>query len=350
MRRWLLLLTLGAVVLPSMAAEPAIVLTAAQRQALGIRTGKTQAAPNLPLDGLPAVVRIPLNDSAVITAPYEGVVVDILAREGELVTREQPLARIRSRDAMTLGADLTAATGEYRVARAQAERDRQLLAEGIIPAARAQADYARRDAAAARLHELQAARALAPGAASGGAGTYELRAPIAGRVVERTLQLGESVAMLAKAYVIARGDQVMVELQVPVRYAASLRLGLQVSVAGGETGSVTEIGGAMHPASQTVRVRAEVTGKHLMIGQQTVATLMLPAPAGALRVPSAALGEQDGAYRLFVVKGQRFVPVPVTRLAQGTDGFSVVTGDIAPGTEVVVGGTGALKAIPLEGG
>ena len=48
---------------------------------------------------------------------------------------------------MTLGSDLAAAQGEFRVASAQAERDRQLLAEGIMPAARAQADEARRAAA-----------------------------------------------------------------------------------------------------------------------------------------------------------------------------------------------------------
>ena len=47
--------------------------------------------------------------------------------------RGQALARIQSREAMRLGAELAAARGDYRVARAQAERDRKLQAEGIIP-------------------------------------------------------------------------------------------------------------------------------------------------------------------------------------------------------------------------
>lgn len=350
MRRWLFVLTLGAVVLPSMAAEQAVVLTAAQRQALAIRTGKVQVANHVPLDGLPATVRVPLEGSAVITAPYEGVVVAILAREGQTVKRDQPLARIRSRDAMRLGADLTAARGEYQVAKAQADRDRELLAEGIIPAARSQADNARRDAALARLRELQAASSVAPSAANAGAGTYELRAPISGRVLERTLRLGESVAMLAKSYVIARDDRVMLELQVPARYAGALQPGLMVRVAGGDEGRITEIGGAVDRASQTVRVRADVAGKGLLIGQQTSATVMLPAPAGALRVPSAALAEQDGSYRVFVVSGNTFQPVTVKRLAQGTDGFSVVSGDIAAGAEVVTSGAGALQMVPQGGG
>ena len=138
-RRLLSLLILLSALAPAMAmagaAESVKMLTPAQKQALDIRTGTAVAADRVPLDGLPARVSVPLTGSAVVTAPYEGVVIELLAREGQSVTRGQPLARIRSREAMTLGADLTAAQGEFRVADAQVVRDRQLLAEGIIPAA-----------------------------------------------------------------------------------------------------------------------------------------------------------------------------------------------------------------------
>ena len=211
-RRLLPLLILLSTLAPAIAgaAEPVKTLTPAQKQALDIRTGTAEAADHVPLDGLPARVSVPLTGSAVVTAPYEGVVVELLAREGQPVKRGQALAHIRSREAMTLGADLAAAQGEFRVADAQVVRDRQLLAEGIIPAARTQSDEARRAAAAARLRGLEAARAMAPAGAS--PGIYELRAPIAGRVLERALRLGEPVAMFAKAYVLAAGDQVMLEL------------------------------------------------------------------------------------------------------------------------------------------
>ena len=332
---------------PAGAAEALKTLTPAQQQALDIRTGTAQRAEYVPLDGLPARVGVPLADSAVVTAPYEGVVVELLAREGETVRRGQPLARIRSREAMTLGSDLAAAQGEFRVASAQAERDRQLLAEGIIPAARAQADEARRAAAAARLHELAAARALAP--AGSAPGTYELRAPIAGRVLERALQLGEPVAMFAKAYVLAAGSQVMLELQVPARDAATLRTGLPVQVDGGGEGRVSEIGGTLDPASQTVRVRAEVDGSRLLVGQQTRATLLLPAPAGAVRVPSAAVVEHEGQTQVYVVRDGGYLAVPVQRLAQTTTGESVVSGPLAAGSALVVRGAARLDALPAGG-
>lgn len=350
MRRLLMGLVVMAAVLPVCAVGQEIVLTAAQRQALNIKVGKAEAATSLPLDGLPAIVRAPLEGSAVVTAPFAGVVVAVLAREGQVVTRHQPLVRIQSREAMTLGADLAAARGDYRVADAQATRDRQLHAEGIIPAGRMQMAEARREATAARLHELQAARATAPAAAGGAPGIYELRAPLDGRVVERAVRLGEPIDMLAKAYVIARRDRVMLELHLPARYAHALRVGLPVKVEGGTEGKVTETGGVIDAASQTVLVRAEVVTEHLLPGQQTTATLLLPAPLHALSVPSSALVERDGGYVLFVAAAKRFTPVPVELLVQTADGHSVVSGAIAPGAEVVISGAGALKAMPQGGG
>ncbi|WP_049622518.1 efflux RND transporter periplasmic adaptor subunit [Frateuria defendens] len=326
-----------------------LVLSATQKQALDVQVGKAEAAASVPLDGLPATVRVPLEGANVVTAPYPGVVVAVLAREGEAVRRGQPLARIQSREAMTLGADLAAAQGEFRVAAAEAARDRQLLAEGIIPASRRQTAEARREAAAARLRALQAARAIAPAAAGAAPGTYELRAPLDGNVLQRDLRPGEPVGQLAKAYVIAPRDRVMLELQVPARYAPSLRVGLPVRVDGEGEGTVSEAGGAVDPLSQTVLVRAELRSRGLLPGRQTTAILLLPAPPGAVAVPSAALVDRAGKTVLFTATARGYAPVPVERLAQSADGRSVVRGALAQGAAVVVRGAGALNAIPQGG-
>jgi cobalt-zinc-cadmium efflux system membrane fusion protein len=348
MHRLLFALTLTAILLPRPASAQDIILTAAQRQAMEVRVGGVEPAISVPLDGLPAVVRAPLDDSAVITAPFAGVVVAVLARQGQMVSRHQPLARIQSREAMTLGADLAAARGESRVAAAQASRDRQLLAEGIIPAARMQATQARHEAAMARLHELLAARAMAPTASGAVPGIYELRAPLSGRVLERTVRLGESIPALSKAYVIARRDRIMLELHVPAREAAAVRVGQVVRVAGGAEGKVTETAGAVDAASQTVLVRAQIDTERLLPGQQVTASLLLPAPANAWSVPSSALVERGGGYVLFVARGKGFSPVPVGLLAQTTKDRSVVTGALAANAKVAISGAGALKAMSQE--
>lgn len=345
MRRLLFGLAVTAALLPRCATGQDISLTAAQRQAMDVRIGKVEPASSVPLDGLPAVVRAPLDDSAVVTAPFPGVVVAVLARQGQMVKRDQPLARIQSREAMTLGADLAAARGEFRIAAAQLARDRQLLAEGIIPGARMQAAQARHAATAARLHELRAARAMAPATAGAAPGIYELRAPLDGRVLERAVRLGEPVTALAKAYLIARRDRVMIELHVPARYAARVRVGQEVRTADGSRGLVTETAGAVEGASQTVLVRAQIDTTSLLPGQQTTATLLLPAPAEAWSLASSALVARDGGYVVFIVRGGGFAPVPVELLAQTRGDRSVVKGALAANAKVVISGAGALKAM-----
>jgi len=331
------------------AAQSLLKLSPAQRQSVGIRVAGIKAAESVPLDGLPATARPPLHESVVVTAPYAGITVAVLAREGSMVRHGQALARIQSREAMSLGADLAAARGEYQVARAQAIRDRKLLDEGIIPASRQQAAAARRDAAAARLRELQAARAMAPQASGAAPGTYELRSPMAGRVLERGLRLGEPVATLAKAFVVAEPGRVMLEIQVPARYAAKLHTGLTVHAADGASGTLSEIGAAIHRSSQTILVRASMHGEKLLPGQQTTATLLLPAPRDAWTLPSPAVAEVAGHHVVFVERNGAFEPVTVTLLAQTGDGRGVVTGALKPDTRVVVAGSGVLKAMMIAG-
>lgn len=349
MRRLLLASVLLAFVAAPTAAGTLLKVSNSQRQAMGIRTGAVKAAAYVPVDGLPATVRAPLDGSAVITAPYAGITVAVLAREGMQVKLGQPLARIQSREAMRLGADLAAARGDYRVARAQAERDQKLQAEGIIPSSRAQAAMARRDAAAARLRELQAARAMAPPAAAGPPGTYELRSPLAGRVIQRSLRLGEPVAALDKAFMVAEPGRVMLEMQVPARYAARLHTGLHVHTSDGASGTLSEVGAAVDRASQTVLVRASVSGEQLLPGQQTSATLQLPPPPHAWSLPSNAVAERDGERMVFVERSGGFEAVPVVLQAQTGEGRSVVTGALAADSRVVVAGTGALKAMLVAG-
>ncbi|GAB3023701.1 hypothetical protein GCM10027285_01800 [Oleiagrimonas citrea] len=349
MRRGLLAGLLLAVFASPVMAGTLLKVSASQRQAMGIRTAAVKAAGHVPVDGLPATVRAPLHESAVVTAPYAGITVAVLAREGAQVERGQPLARIQSREAMRLGADLASAQGDYRVARAQAERDRQLLAEGIIPSSRAQAADARRDAAAARLQELNAARAMAPKAAGAAPGTYELRSPLAGRVIERSLRLGEPVAALDKAFMVAEPGRGMLEMQVPARYASRLRPGLPVRTADGASGMLSEIGAAIDRASQTVLVRASVKGEMLLPGQQTSATIQLPPPAHAWTLASDAVADFDGRKIVFVDRGTGFEAVPVAVQAQTGAGRSVVTGALAADSRVVIAGAGALKAMLVAG-
>ena len=345
MHRLLLTSVLLAFAVAPSNAQSLLKVSASQRQALGIMVSAPQRAEHIPLDALPATVRVPLQDSAVITALFAGTTVAILVHEGEMVHSGQALARIQSREAMSLGADLTAARAELDIARTQASRDQELLDEGIIPASRAQAAMARRDAAAAHFQELQAARSIAPQAQGATLGTYELRTPLDGRVIERKLRLGEPVEALATAFVVAKPGHVMLEIQIPARYAAQMHPGLPVRAADGSEGIVTEVGASMDHASQTVLVRASMQSERLLPGQQTSATLLLPVLDDAWVLPSVAVAEHDGQRVVFVERSGGFEPLPVTLLAQTGDGQSVIRGPLLASDRVVVTATGALKTM-----
>lgn len=334
---------------PRAHADALLKLTPAQHRALGVRSAPLQAASNVPIADLPAVARAPLEDSAVVTTPFEGITVAVLAREGQSVRKGQTLARIQSREAMRLGSERVDVRGRLHVAEARLKRERKLLAEGIIPASRVETARALRNALAARWRELAAAGDMAPQAANQPPGIYALRAPMSGRVIERDLRLGESVKSLQRAFVVAVPGRVMLEMLVPAHEAVRLHKGIQVRSEDGGRGVVEEIGGTADPRSQTVRVRALVTGSHLLPGMHTTATLLLPAAKGTWQVPSAAVAEYEGRRVVFVVRPGGFEAVRVQRLAQTARGQSVIRGALGAKDRVAVAGVGALKAMLLAG-
>ncbi|WP_243041150.1 efflux RND transporter periplasmic adaptor subunit [Dyella sedimenti] len=310
-----------------------------------IPTASAARVERVPLESLPATVRLPLRGTSTVTTPLPGVVLEVLVREGDAVTRGQPLARLQSREAMTLDADLAAAQGAYGVAAAQAARDRQLLAEGIVPQARTQASAAARDAAAARLHELQALRAWAPAAGGrAGMGVYELRALADGRVIERALQPGATSEALAKAFVLVDGHRMTLELRVPASRAGEVRRGQEVRTSEGALAQVSETGGVLDPASQTVLVRAEGEAGALLPGMQTNATLWLPAPPDAVSVPASALQGEGEALKVYVRGTNGFRAVDVQQLARDGEVRRIVRGAVKPGEEVATGSLDALRA------
>lgn len=335
MRRWFAGLGLASLLCTTaLAAEPVV----------AIPTARVTRVERVPLEQLPATVKLPLEGTSVVVTPLGGVALEVLVREGDTVKRGQALARLQSREAMTLGADLAAAQGAHRVAAAQAARDEQLLKEGIVPQARVQASDAARDAAAARVRELQAARAWAPAVQGSGMGVYELRAPMDGRVIERAVQPGGTYDALAKAFVVVAGQRVMLELRVPASMASQVRRGQEVRTGDGAIAQVSETGGALDAASQTVLVRAEGAAGPLLPGMQTSATLWLPAPPDVVSVPNGALLGEGDVLQVFVRASTGFRAVGVTVLARDGESRRIVRGGLKYGDEVATGALDTLHA------
>ena len=336
-------------------------LTPQQWRSLGMAAAPSASAAHQPLPGLAAQAMLPLQASVQVAAPYGGVATQVLVDEGASVRAGQVLARIHSRELLAARGELARARSEATAAEQAARRDATLLAEGVIAAARHEQAQAR--LASARSALLQADKAVAGvgTSASGAGGEYELVAPVAGQVVRRQLQRGQSLAALETAFELAQpgvmAQGMELRFAAPLRWHAALVPGLPVRLPDGSQAQVVAVGADADPASQSlwVRARTQPGAQPLVAGQQFNVSLLLPVPPGALRVPSSALLPAGEGHVLYaVVAGQagqdtaRVRGVAVQLLADdGTDSVVLPAKgqSLAPDTPVVTRGTALLKAM-----
>ncbi|HSN34357.1 MAG TPA: efflux RND transporter periplasmic adaptor subunit [Ideonella sp.] len=348
MRLRTLIIVLGLLPLaPAATAATAVLkVSAEQERALGLRVARAQAATQVLIRHLPGNVTAGLERSGAVTVPYAGVVTQVLHMEGEKLARGATLAIVQSNEVAQLGARSQRAAAEATLAGQRAARDRTRLDEGVSPRSRLEESHAPQRQAEADVAEAQLGLALAP-RGSAPPGHYELRTPIAGRVLRRDVQPGDAVTAGAQAFLIGDDGALDVTLRVPLEAAARLRAGGEARLSGNPAvrGRVVSVAAATERGSQTVPVRARFgPDAGLVVGQQVAVDVALPAVAGALTVPQAAVVRKaDTAYAFARAEGG-FRAVPVQVLGEASDGL-VVRGDLAPGTEVAVSATTALMAI-----
>ncbi|MDE2372480.1 MAG: efflux RND transporter periplasmic adaptor subunit [Burkholderiales bacterium] len=321
-----------------------------QLRSQGITSAAVAAATQLPLPGLPAQAGAALESSARVAVPYAGVVTRILVDEGAPVRRGQALARLRSQTLLAAQGELARARSEATAAAQQARRDALLLSEGIIAASRHEQSQARAGAAEAGRRQAEGALANLRPAAGGQPGEYELLAPIAGQVLRRLVAPGQALAALDEAFVVAEPGPLDVTFTAPVRVRGALTPGLAVRLPDGGAARVVAVGADTDPASQSLRLRARMAGgaagAGYVAGQQFSVTLMLPAPAGTLAVPTAALLPAGQGHLLFRRDGRRIRAVRVQEMLGGDAETSIVRADgLSPGAQVVTHGTALLKSL-----
>lgn len=336
------------------AADQRRTLTAQQIAALGIRVepaGADRAAPRL---RYPAQVVIPVMQQRLVAAPLPALVETLQAAVGDPVRAGQTLAVLRSTSADEWQRDAAQADSQAELARRSLARDEELFAQGLI--AQSRLDAARAQARQAQAQQSQRHRALEQVGVAGGSGRIVLRAPIAGVVLEQSAVVGQRLEQAAPLYRIAALNPLWVEMQVPAADAQALALGRGVRVEPGPgrtaagakpvEGHLIAIGRSVDAVTQTVLARAEVRapGDTLRAGQTVVAAVEMPAGAGTVLLPAAAVAEDGGTTVVFVQEAPgtfRRVPVEVARTAQGMAQAS----GVAAGAQIVVAGTASVKAV-----
>lgn len=233
-------------------------------------------------------------EQAALSTKLMGTILEVTAREGEVVAAGQVLVRIDARDLAAKADQLTASAAEaeaiQREAVTHANRIRALFADSA--ATRAQLDaaetaVARADAAVRTAHAAASELAATT--------TYAVvRAPFAGIVTKRLVDVGAFAAPGAPLIVVQNVRQLRLVGSATPELASSLRRGQRIGATIEGRSAVAVVEGVVPAAAgnlSTINAVVENVGGTALVG--SAATLAVPAAIhSALVVPREALIRQ----------------------------------------------------------
>jgi cobalt-zinc-cadmium efflux system membrane fusion protein len=300
----------------------------------------------------PLNARIIYNDNvtARVFSPLAGRVTKIAVEPGQQVKMGDQLAALDSPDYAQAVADRLKAQADVLHKHQVFERSTLLYeAKGLArkELEAAEADWHQAEAeearAKARMKNLSASSLTAEG-------QFILRAPIAGTVTERQINVGSEVRTDATAplFVITDPTRLWVQVDLPEQQLNKVEIGrwmtIEVDAYPGESfrGRVAVIAGALDPVTRRIQVRCEVDDPSRRLKPEMFARAApIQSEAASLpRVPNSALFTQGLFSFLFVeLSPGELQRRQVTLSSRGSE-FSYVKEGSQPGERVVT--TGAL--------
>lgn len=232
---------------------------------------------------------------AEVATEVDGRLLTIDADLGDQVKEGQVLASL---DSATLDAQLREATANLQKASTDETRAEKLKAQGVM----SQQEF---DTISSAQHVAQARRdVLAIHLAH-----TKIRAPFAGRIAKRLVDVGNYVRVGTPIFVLVADDPLRLRGEVPERFVSELAIGQEVrgSVEAfpGDVlkGRLARISAAADSTSRALTVEATVPNPdgRLKVGFFCKAAILTRSDAEALVVPVEALVNFAGVTRVFVV-------------------------------------------------
>jgi len=309
---------------------------------------------------------------AIATARIGGRVARVEADYGARVSAGQVLAWIDSPELGAAQAEYHQALARSRVEEAAYERAKLLLEGGAISRGellRRQGDRqtarAELDAAIQKLHLLGLSSQDVDNLSaedSRPTTVYPVRAPIAGRITERTVSTGLVVAADTSLFVVAKLDELWLMLQLFEKDLSSVSVGSTVSLECEShpehrfDGQIDFIADVVDPHSRTIKARAVIDNsegklKPGMFVYAEISTAGQSDSGAEVRaVPVSALARIDDRDYVFVAAAERVFERRELRLGRRWGDWAEVLGGVEQGENVVVEGVFALKSELLKGG
>ena len=271
-----------------------------------------------------------------------GVYVDegAYVRQGQILVKLNDSllrAQLRQQDASVAAAEANAAREEADLSRARELKERGFLSQASLDMAIAEQRSAEAQLASARAARAETATRL---------DQTNLRAPVAGRVISRSVTRGQIVQPGTELFRMVREGRLELDAQVPETELPLVRAGQTASIssdqAGATTGRVRIVTPEVNPQTRLGVARITLgSGSGLRSGMFARADIDVGAQP-VLTVPSASVVFREGKAGVYVI-GQngavRFTPVK-TGVRSG-DNVAVTEG-LQAGLQVVVQGAGFL--------
>jgi membrane fusion protein (multidrug efflux system) len=292
-----------------------------------VDTARRQAV----VDAVRATGRIEANQAIELRPDEQGRITDILFREGQSVTKGEPLVKID--DAM-IRAQLERAKADRDLSTQQLERVKRLRAQNAASPAdleRAEAN-ARSNAAGLAVLELQLERTT-------------VRAPFSGAIGQRLVSMGDYVTTSTPLLTLQTVDPQRAVIEVPERYAVKLRQGqvVEFTVASQEgrtfRARVDFIDPVVQNENRTILVKASAPNPNRLLkpGMFIEARLATETRAGAIVVPEDAIQPMRSANVVWAVVDGKASRRVVTLGVRSAGVVEILSG-VQAGETVVVGG------------
>ncbi|OGB45720.1 MAG: efflux transporter periplasmic adaptor subunit [Burkholderiales bacterium RIFCSPLOWO2_12_FULL_65_40] len=312
--------------------------------------GKGKAAPQQPVsvevarvrttvirDEVQAVGSLRSRRSVVLRPEVSGRVTQLHFSDGARVRKGQVLVQL---DDQLPRAQVQQAQAELSIARANHQRNRDLVAQGFV-------SQRSLDESAAGLQVAQAKLALAEATAA----RLKLVAPFDGMAGLRNVHVGDYLKDGADIVNIEDIDSVFVDFRLPERYQGQIRVGqvaqVQLDALPGETyeAQVRAIDPQIDANGRSVSVRASIDNRRLQLrpGMFARVTARFDTRADALVVPEEAIVPQGSSPYVFTVvpgtaAGSLVVQRVPVRLGQRQGGMVEVQDGLSLGDTVVTAG------------
>ena len=332
-----------------------IKISQAQLYNLGIKLGKLEPVKQIPLLYAPAKVSVPPTEEYLISASQAGLISKLNVAIGDQVQQGQILAYIKSPELLALQRQFLKANSDRRLAKAGFERDKKLLAEGVISDRRWQETRARYFGYVSEVNEARQLLEIAGMAKSDInilANTHKLssqlnvRAPISGVVLDRLVVAGERIDMLAPLYRIANLETLWLEIHVPQEQVGNLKIGDKVQINNSSvTGQISLLGQSVNPDNQTILARAVIDGEkpNVRVGQTVTTQIVQTSESSGFKIPNAGIAQIEGKYHIFIRNAEGFLVKDITILGKEST-YSIISGDLTGQEEIAIRGGVALKA------